>query len=134
TAGRDLHRRSESEWIKTVVLARELSLPEVIYAIKSGKAYLGYTKDLSFTVEGKSFGQIVSWQESVCIRANIGDFEQQNVMIITKNSSKDFGKVKEIDAKIEVQPDDFVILIVYGKRNLPIFITNPVFIKRGEIN
>ncbi|MGJ8453965.1 CehA/McbA family metallohydrolase [Pseudothermotoga sp. U03pept] len=134
TAGRDLHRRSDSDWLKTVVLVRELSLSEVIYAIKFGKTYLGYTNGLSFTVEGKSFGQTISWQESVRVMANIGDFDQQNVMIVTKSSSKDFGKVKEIDTKIEVHPDDFVILIVYGKHSLPIFITNPVFVKRGEEN
>lgn len=66
------------------------------------------------------------------MEASIGQVGQKEVLLITKNDATNFGSVTEIDTQIETEVDDFVTLIVFGKNNLPLVITNPVFVKRGD--
>ncbi|WP_052465285.1 CehA/McbA family metallohydrolase [Thermotoga profunda] len=132
TAGRDLHKKSEIDWLKTVVFARELSLSEVLFAIKNGKVILSYTDDVSFTVEDKTSGETVIAKDKVKIKASFGQLGQKNVIVITKKTAKKLGEIGELEMKIDMEPDDFALLIVLGKDNLPLVITNPVFVKRGD--
>ncbi|MGB9820024.1 MAG: CehA/McbA family metallohydrolase [Pseudothermotoga sp.] len=132
TAGRDLHRRSDTDWLKTIVFARELDLSEVLFAVKTGKIVLSYTNQVSFSVNGKRSGESLILSEKAHVEASIGQVGQKEVLLITKNDATNFGSVTEIDTQIETEVDDFVTLIVFGKNNLPLVITNPVFVKRGD--
>ncbi|MFN3284245.1 MAG: hypothetical protein ACK40Q_08460, partial [Pseudothermotoga sp.] len=133
TAGRDLHKRSDTDWLKTIVFARELSLSETLFSIKFGRVLLSYVNHISFTVSGKKSGQVLLADDQVHVEASIGKIGQEKVLLITKNDARDLGRVSEIDIKVAVQENDFVMLIVFSKNDLPLVITNPVFVKRGDL-
>lgn len=133
TAGRDLHRRSDTDWLKTIVFARELNLSEMLFSIRFGRVLLSYANHISFTVAGKKSGQVLLANDQVHVEASIGKIGQEKVLLITKNDARDLGRVSEIDIKVAVQENDFVMLIVFSKNDLPLVITNPVFVKRGDL-
>ncbi len=132
TAGRDLHRKSETDWLKTIVFTRELSLSEVLFAIKTGRVILSYTDKVFFMVEGKTSGEVICPKDKVNVKASFGQMDQRTVLVITRKDAKDLGRINELDMNIDIESDDFILLMVLGKNDLPLVITNPVFVKRGD--
>ena len=133
TAGRDLHRKDEEEWMANYVSARCLELAEVLWSIKFGRTYLSSIGEIHIDVSGKSVGETVKHDGSVVLR--IENLPKSNLLIVTKKMAQSFNVKGTFEEKIEIEEKkDFLILLAFDgkKRPIPILISNPIYLIRGE--
>ena len=137
TVGGDFHRAEEDYLyaLRTVVGVRELTLDEVLYAIKSGKVYLSRGGRIDFEISGHTLGDLIEHdgEDKLMLKIGINDItENYEVFLLMRNDTISFGRnQKEIEHEIVSPTDeDFALVWVKDEKNRTLILTNPIYLRR----
>lgn len=131
TAGRDLHKRDESDWMSNYVSARGMELSEILWAIKSGRVYLSSVGEIKIDVSGKGVGETVFHGGSVVL--GVENLPRLSLLVVRKREVQQFEVCGSFEKKIDVEePEDVLILLGFDSKGRPALIVNPILLIRGD--
>ncbi|KAF2958559.1 hypothetical protein AS159_02390 [Thermotoga sp. Ku-13t] len=131
TAGRDLHKQDDTDWMSNYVSAREMELSEILWAIKAGRVYLSLVGEIKINVSGKSAGETVFHRGSVVL--GVENLPRLSLLVVRKKEVQQFEVCGSFEKKIDVEePKDVLILLGFDSKGRPALIVNPILLIRGD--
>lgn len=130
-AGRDLHKPDENEWMSSYVVAREIELSEVLWALKFGRLYLSSVGKVRIDVSGKGVGETVF--HDGCVNLVIEGLPKANIVVVRRRDAQSFDAHGILEKKlITDEKEDFLALLAFDEKGRLILVSNPIFLSRGE--